>query len=98
MNNVKHKDKMGPLHKKKKTQKHWSTHQRLMTLISLNILNRMCSAFAKKAWHMVAMHDQTEKMIKLVCFFTLPADNLAGFIMQSILGQTFFIFWFTAFL
>ena len=72
-----------------------------MTLISLNILNIMCSAFAKKAWHMitecVAMHDQTEKMIKLVCFFTLHADNLAGFIMQSILGQTFFIFWFTPF-
>ena len=72
-----------------------------MTLISLNILNRMCSAFAKKASHMIteciAMHDQTEKMIKLVCFFTLHADNLAGFIMQSILGQTFFIFWFTAF-
>ena len=35
------------------------------------------------------MHDQTEKMIKLVCFFTLHADNLAGFIMLSILGQTF---------
>ena len=65
-----------------------------MTLISLNILNIMCSAFAKQAWHMitecVAMHDQTEKMIKLVCFFTLHADNLAGFIMQSILGQTFY--------
>ena len=64
-----------------------------MTLISLNILIRMCSAFAKKAWHMitecVAMHDQTEKMINLLCFFTLHADNLAGFIMQSILGQTF---------
>ena len=63
-----------------------------MNLISLNILNRMCSAFAKKAWHMitecVAMHDQTE-MIKLVCFFTLHAGNLDGFIMQSILGQTF---------
>ena len=43
------------------------------------------------------MHDQTEKMIKLVCFFTLHAGNLAGFIMQSILGQTFSIFWFTAF-
>ena len=88
MNNVKHVDKMGPLHKK--TTKHLCTHQRLMTLISLNILNRMCSAFAKKAWHMitecVAMHDQTEKMIKLVCFFTPHADNLAGFIMQSILG------------
>ena len=91
MNNVKHVDKMGPLHKK--TKKHWCTHQGLMTLISLNILNRMCSAFAKKAWHMitecVAMHDHTEKMIKLVCFFTLHADNLAGFIMQSLLGQTF---------
>ena len=64
-----------------------------MTLISLTIVNRMCSAFAKKAWHMIteciAMHDQTEKMIKLVCFFTLHADNLAGFIMPSILGQTF---------
>ena len=35
------------------------------------------------------MHDQTEKMIKLVCFITLHADNLAGFIIQSILGQTF---------
>ena len=64
-----------------------------MTLISLNILIRMCSTFAKKAWHMitkcVAIHDQTEKMIKLVCFIKLHADNLAGFIMQSILGHTF---------
>ena len=63
-----------------------------MTLISLNLINRICSAFAKKAYHMitecVAMHDQTENMIKLACFFTLHADNLAGFIMQSILGQT----------
>ena len=62
MNNVKHEDKMGPLHKKQ--PKHWCTHQRLITLISLNILNRACSAFAKKAWHVitecVAMHDQTE--------------------------------------
>ena len=92
MNNVKHVDKMGPLHKKT-TKKHWCTHQGLMTLISLNILNRMCSAFAKKAWHMmtewVAMHDHTEKMIKLVCFFTLHADSLAGFMIQSLLGQTF---------
>ena len=36
----------------------------------------------------VAMHNQTEKMIKLVCFFTLHANSLAGFITQSILGQT----------
>ena len=35
------------------------------------------------------MHDQTEKIIKLVCFFTIHSDNLAGFIMQSIFGQTF---------
>ena len=35
------------------------------------------------------MHDQTEKMIRLICFFALQADNLAGFIMQSLLGQAF---------
>ena len=45
----------------------------------------------------VAMHDQTEKVVRLISFFTLHAHNFAGFIMQSLLGQTFFNFWFTAF-
>ena len=46
--------------------------------------------FAKKTWQMitecVAMHDQTEKMVRLISFFTLHAHIFAGFIMQSLLG------------
>ena len=46
--------------------------------------------WAKKTWQMitecVAMHDQTEKMVRLISFFTLHAVIFAGFIMQSLLG------------
>ena len=40
----------------------------------------------------VAMHDQPEKMVRLISFFTLHAHIFAGFIMQSLLEARLFYF------
>ena len=79
---------MEPL--KEKRTEHSCTHQRLMTLISQNSLTRKCSVFAKKAWHMITEYIAIPNQIMLICFFTLHADKFGGFIMQSLLGHTFF--------
>ena len=55
-------------------------------LISLNILTKKCSVFAKKPWHKITECLAIPDQIMLIWLFTLHADNFAGFIM-SLLGQ-----------
>ena len=39
----------------------------------------------------IAMHDQTWKMIRQISLFALLSDNLAGFIIQSLLAILFYL-------
>ena len=76
MNTVKHVDKMGPLHKNQTETLMYPSETNDSD--QLKHSHRICSVFVKKTWQMIteceAMHDQTEKMVRLISFFTLHAQ------------------------